>query len=141
MVVTINSIGGTVTGVKIPQTGIRVDYVVDENNMHKYNVVIVTEYGSFSTWFYTGMGWKHKPTIDNVLSSLVFDATAYANNAVDDELRAMDTFADEFGYEKVSDAIKAFKGCKKAYNDLCKVWNCNADMLVDIANKYSEMGF
>ena len=135
---TISSIGG----VRIPQTEIRVDYVGDENNMHKYNVITVTEYGNFSTWFYTGMGWNvDRVTMDDVLSSLVLDATSYANNACDDELRAMDTFADEFGYEKVSDAIKAFRGCKKAYNDLCKIWNCNADLLFDLANKYSEMGF
>jgi hypothetical protein len=76
-----------------------------------------------------------------VLSSLVLDATSYANNAVDGELQSIDNFADEFGYDKVSDALRAYKGCKNAYNDLCKVWNCNADMLFDIADKYSEMGF
>lgn len=139
---TINSIGGTVTGVRIPQTEIRVDYVGNENNMHKYNVIAVTEYGSFSTWFYTGMGWNvDKVTMDDVLSSLVLDATSYANNAVDDELQSIDNFANDLGYDKVSDTLTAYKGCKKAYNDLCKVWNCNADLLFDLVNKYSEMGF
>ena len=141
MVVTINSIGGAVTGINIPRTDVSIQYVEDENNMHKYDIHVNTKYGSFSTNFYTRMGWNHEPTIDNVLSSLVLDATSYANNAVDDELQSIDNFADEFGYDKVSDALRAYKGCKKTYNDLCKVWNCNMDMLFDIADKYSEMGF
>lgn len=142
MVVTINSIGGTVTGINIPTTDVSIQYVEDTNDMHKYDIYITTKYGSFSTNFYTGMGWnKDEATIDDVLSSIVFDATTYANNAVDDELQSIDNFADELGYDKVSDALRAYKGCKKAYNDLCKVWNCNTDMLFDIADKYSEMGF
>ena len=141
MVVTISSIGGAVTGINIPTTDVSIQYVGDANNMHKYDIHVTTKYGSFSTNFYAGMGWRHEATIDDVLSSLVFDSTSYANNAVDDELQSIDNFADEFGYDKVSVALRAYKGCKKAYNDLCKVWNCNSDMLFNIADKYSEMGF
>ena len=141
MVVTINSIGGAVTGINIPTTDVSIQYVGDANDMHKYDIHVTTKYGSFSTNFYTGMRCK-EVTIDDVLSSLVLDATAYENNSVyDDELQSIDNVADEFGYDKVSDALRAYKGCKKAYNDLCEVWNCNDDMLFDIADKYSEMGF
>lgn len=49
----------------------------------------------------------NQPTFADVFGSILIDASSYDSN------RDIDDFAKEFGYEKVSEAIAAFNGCKE----------------------------
>ena len=57
------------------------------------------------------------PTFEDVLGSLLTDASSYDSN------RDIDDFAKEFGYEKVSEAIAAFNGCKEHSEFIHKVFS------------------
>lgn len=57
------------------------------------------------------------PNLEDVLESLLCDASSY------DCYRDIDEFATEFGYEKVSETLKAYNGCKEAYEALQKMFN------------------
>lgn len=49
---------------------------------------------------------KDRPTKEDVLSCLLSDMMAY------DEYNDIDEFQEAFGYNKVSECLKAFQGCK-----------------------------
>lgn len=56
-----------------------------------------------------------KPTLEDCLFSILSDARCYEDSCNDIQF-----FADNFGYTsiKIKECIKAFNGCKKAYNDI-----------------------
>lgn len=56
------------------------------------------------------------------------DGTCYANN------QDIDDFFNEFGYNKVTDCINAYNGCKKAYED----WQKTGIDIFEIANYLQE---
>jgi hypothetical protein len=57
------------------------------------------------------------------------DALFYADT------RNIDDFANELGYTKISEAIRAYDGCKEAFGN----WSClNVDDLYDLANEMGE---
>lgn len=55
---------------------------------------------------------------DDFLQCFFGDAYAYLSCKDTNDMKSIDNFASEFGYEKVSECIKAFEGCKKAYEFL-----------------------
>ena len=84
-----------------------------------------------------------------IMGSMFNDAESYAScvENIDDELDALDNFMEEFGYDKVKQAMNAFKGCKAMYGKLfpvvqyeCK-WNDDEDVLgyfYDIMGYFNE---
>lgn len=59
------------------------------------------------------------PTIKQCLYCYIGDAYGYLDSKVkNDECKTIDNFANNFGFESVSDCLKAFEGCKKAYNNI-----------------------
>ena len=54
-----------------------------------------------------------EPCLESCLYAYISDADAYIEAGKD-----IDGFHDLFGYQKVSDCIEAFEGCKKSYQDL-----------------------
>lgn len=62
---------------------------------------------AFGTTYQSNPAYSGKPTVVDVIRSL-------ASDAVDAETFDIDTFADEMGFTKPSQAIRAYEGCKKA---------------------------
>lgn len=58
-----------------------------------------------------------EPTKKDCLYCLLMDSSSY------EYCENIDDFASEFGYEKVSECIEAFNGCKKNYQKLHKLFN------------------
>ena len=56
------------------------------------------------------------PSLEDVLESLLLDASSY------DCYRDPEEFAFEFGYKKLSQALKAYRGCKETYESLQKMF-------------------
>lgn len=87
----------------------------------------------YSTPFYTGSGWKKNPTITDVLSSLLLDASAFQCST------DIDDFADNLGITKVSQAVKMYRVCEETYYKLMDLLGGNLedlDEFMEAANEY-----
>lgn len=62
---------------------------------------------AFGTTYQSNPSYSGEPTVADVIRSL-------ASDAVDAQSFDIDTFADEMGFTKPSQAIRAYEGCKKA---------------------------
>lgn len=62
---------------------------------------------SFVTTYQCNPAYSGEPTVTDVVCSL-------ASDAADAEMLSVDEFADEMGFEKPSQAIRAYDGCKSA---------------------------
>ena len=69
------------------------------------------------------------PNVEDVLDALLCDASSYENSM------DIDDFYKEFGYEKVSDALKAYEACKETSNALHKMFSdSELDDLYDLSS-------
>lgn len=55
----------------------------------------------------------------DIIYSVLTDANCY------EYAQDIDDFQREFGYDKASDLLKAYNGCKEAYQALCKMFTNN----------------
>jgi hypothetical protein len=86
------------------------------NEMDAWNVLVTNkETESFETFkYYTGIGHRK---IKGKLSSAKFDPQSFLYcifsdaSMIDQYEDDVDSFADDLGYTKVSEALKAFRGC------------------------------
>lgn len=78
-------------GRKVPGGG------MGDKLMNAYKVTLKHAGKSFTTDFYTGLGWDRKPSAADVLGSLVLDATC--------DVSTFEDFCSEFGYD--TDSRKA----------------------------------
>jgi hypothetical protein len=76
-------------------------------------------------------GVEPQPT--QALSNYISDAFSYFQN------QNIDDFQSEFGYEKASEVLRAYKGCKKAWADFERL-GFTEDTLAPIFQKLQEMG-
>lgn len=53
------------------------------------------------------------PTKKDLIYSLLFDIDSYDCYRDMDDMDALDEFSKDYGYEKISDCLKAFRGCKE----------------------------
>jgi len=60
------------------------------------------------------------------------DGEAYLSN------QDIDEFANMFGYTKVSEALKAYNGCKRSYEKISKTLGISDDELYDLINYLHE---
>lgn len=72
-----------------------------------------------------------------MLNAAVSDALCYLDISGDDEMEKLDNFAEEFGYEKISDAIKAFSGCRTAYRNALNLFGTD-EVLYFVADALRE---
>lgn len=64
-----------------------------------------------------------KPTKEVVLSSVLSDSRCYLDTKVyDDDIDNLEVFKDLFGYENIKELLKAYEGCKNAYNHINKMF-------------------
>lgn len=64
-----------------------------------------------------------KPTKEVVLSSVLLDSRCYLDSKVyDDDMDNLEVFNDLFGYENIKELLKAYYGCKNAYNHINKMF-------------------
>lgn len=64
-----------------------------------------------------------KPTKEVVLSSVLLDSRCYLDSKVnDDDIDNLEVFKDLFGYENIKELLKAYEGCKNAYNHISKMF-------------------
>lgn len=64
-----------------------------------------------------------KPTKEVVLSSVLLDSRCYLDSKVnDDDIDNLAQFQALFGYENIKDLLKAYEGCKNAYNHISKMF-------------------
>lgn len=64
-----------------------------------------------------------KPTKEVVLSSVLSDSRCYLDAKVnDDDIDNLEEFKFLFGYENIKELLKAYKGCKNAYNHISKMF-------------------
>ena len=64
-----------------------------------------------------------KPTKEVVLSSVLSDSRCYLDTKVyDDDIDNLEVFKDAFGYKNIKELLKAYYGCKNAYNHINKMF-------------------
>ncbi len=64
-----------------------------------------------------------KPTKEVVLSSVLLDSRCYlASKVYDDDMDNLEVFKDLFGYDNIKKLLKAYYGCKNAYNHINKMF-------------------
>lgn len=76
-----------------------------------------------------------KPSDESILSCVVSDAFAYRDCMVGDDDDNLQEFFNIFGYEKIKEGLKAYKGCKNAYNSIKKMLN---DEEIEVIKEYLE---
>ena len=63
-----------------------------------------------------------KPTKEVVLGSVLSDSRCYLDSKVNDDIDNLEMFKDLFGYENIKELLKAYEGCKNAYNHINKMF-------------------
>lgn len=64
-----------------------------------------------------------KPTKEVVLGCVLLDSRSYLDSKVsDNDIDNLKEFNDLFGYEDIKDLLKAYYGCKNAYNHISKMF-------------------
>lgn len=104
--------------------------------MDKWDVLITNkETESFETFkYYTGIGHRK---VKDMPSSAKFDAQSFLYcifsdaNMIDQYGDDVDNFADDLGYTKVSEALKAFRGCTEIREKLGTLFGENYSELSD----------
>lgn len=64
-----------------------------------------------------------EPTKDVVLGCVLSDSRSYINSKVSDsDIDNLEEFNDLFGYMDIKELLKAYNGCKNAYNHISKMF-------------------
>lgn len=64
-----------------------------------------------------------EPTKEVVLGCVLSDSRCYKECKVyDDDIDNLEIFKDTFGYENIKELLKAYEGCKNAYNHINKMF-------------------
>lgn len=64
-----------------------------------------------------------EPTKEVVLGSVLLDSRCYEECKVnDDDIDNLEVFNDLFGYMDIKELLKAYNGCKNAYNHISKMF-------------------
>ena len=80
-----------------------------------------------------------RPTEEDILWCVITDSECYASCIVGDDDDNIQEFANMFGYDNIKDLLRAYKGCKNAYNSIRKMLN---DEEIEILREYfEELGF
>ena len=87
----------------------------DKTSGNKYEIVMA--YMGAQILFYFHDNYMNKADKKDFLYALINDSQAYSS------CRDIDDFASEFGYEKVSECIRAYNGCKEQYEKYNKLFN------------------
>lgn len=103
-------------------------------NHVKYTCQLTPRYGDpFTTDYQSNPSVHGEPTVTQVVSSLLLDSR------VPDAYHDVDDFADDMGYRKPSEAIRAWEGCRKAQDwvrDTLNLSNGEANQLSDTLDEY-----
>lgn len=103
-------------------------------NHVKYTCQLTPRYGDpFTTDYQSNPSVHGEPTVTQVVSSLLSDSR------IRDAYRDVDDFADDMGYRKPSEAIRAWEGCRKAQDwvrDTLNLSNGEANQLSDTLDEY-----
>lgn len=85
--------------------------------MHAFDVSVSADGNTETFQYYQGLG--HDGSIESeedfagILYCIFSDALSYLN------AKDIDDFQSEFGYQKVSECLNAYNGCRKEYSQLC----------------------
>lgn len=64
-----------------------------------------------------------KPTKEVVLGCVLLDSRSYEDCKInDDDIDNIEEFRFTFGYENVKELLEAYNGCRKAYNNIKKMF-------------------
>ena len=103
-------------------------------NHVKYTCQLTPEHGDpFTTDYQSNPSVHGEPTVTQVMSSLLSDSR------VPEAYHDVDDFADDMGYRKPSEAIRAWEGCRKARDwvrDTLNLSNGEANQLSDTLDEY-----
>ena len=103
-------------------------------NHVKYTCQLTPRYGDpFTTDYQSNPSVHGEPTVTQVMSSLLSDSR------IPDAYHDVDDFADDMGYRKPSEAIRAWEGCRKAQDwvrDTLNLSNGEANQLSDTLDEY-----
>lgn len=103
-------------------------------NHVKYTCQLTPRHGDpFTTDYQSNPSVHGEPTVTQVMSSLLSDSR------IPDAYHDVDDFADDMGYRKPSEAIRAWQGCRKAQNwvrDTLNLSNGEANQLSDTLDEY-----
>ena len=103
-------------------------------NHVKYTCQLTPRYGDpFTTDYQSNPSVHGEPTVTQVVSSLLSDSR------IPDAYHDVDDFADDMGYRKPSEAIRAWEGCRKARDwvrDTLNLSNGEANQLSDTLDEH-----
>ena len=87
--------------------------------------------GRRATFDYWNNIYNVKPEKLEILSMLLSDATAGTYS--------IDEFQSEFGYKKMSECLRAYKGCQSTLRKIEQLYNINNNQLFNLANTVNEL--
>lgn len=97
----------------------------------KYACTITASGKDFNTSYQSNPSVYGEPTLIDVLTSLAGDARLANDYEIDD-------FADELGFSKPSEAIRAYEGCKKTLEWMRDTLDLNAEDIAQLAETLEE---
>lgn len=88
----------------------------------RFNVTISYNNVTYNTDYQCNINYTHH-TKENIIACILSDARCYADCKVnDDDIDNIEEFRLMFGYENIKELLKTYDGCKKAYNNIKKMF-------------------
>ena len=80
-----------------------------------------------------------RPNEEDLLYCVINDSFAYYDCIVGDDDDNIEEFGNMFGYDNIKDLLKAYRGCKNAYNSIRKM--LNDEEIETLREYFEELGF
>ena len=105
----------------------------------KFNCLLYDTKGNTYNFDYQCNLKYTRPTEEDLLYCVINDSQCYLDCVVGDDEDNIQEFKDMFGYENIKDLLRAYKGCKNAYNSIKKM--LSDEEIETLREYFEELGF
>lgn len=105
----------------------------------KFNCLLYDTKGNTYNFDYQCNLKYTRPTEEDLLYCVISDSQCYLDCVVGDDDDNIQEFKDMFGYENIKDLLRAYKGCKNAYNSIKKM--LSDEEIETLREYFEELGF
>lgn len=104
----------------------------------RFNVTISYNNATYNTDYQCNTNYT-QPTKEDIIACILSDARCYVDCKVnDDDMDNIEEFGLMFGYENVKELLEVYNGCKKAYNNIKKMFT--NEEIEQLENYFEEKG-
>ena len=103
----------------------------------KFNCELVNKKGAYKFDYQCNTNYT-KPSKERLLACVISDSQCYESCIVGEDIDNLEEFRLMFDYENVKELIKAYKGCKKAYEKIHKMFT--NEEIEELYNYFVEKG-